>query len=370
MKNTTWMQLISIRGLKGRCHWCIWSEALNKFLSDWNACHSVIEAFEENDTTTDHKQNFLSIDRNFLVLSVRLYYAIWRCCWSIGDFFKSCHIIHSKAEVSYQCTRLKQQNWGKQPSIENVQLAMHKTNYSVYLISPLSNPIVGKIVAKSSTSFLSCLISSGVPCSKSAIKSFFLGPHLSLSDCAIWTALHRTQIRILWYLYPSPIYSLMRPSPFSFWYANQASKLGGSALQSILDSKKICFPAKGAVETDSQHKAQCMSETLWTWGFCIFWQEDAESLLWRYTMSRYLSTNRATCLKSFSVNPLEVRAGAPIRNPPGTKADLSPGTVFLLAAMWPNSKTLSTLLPSTPLGLKSTNTKWFSVPANPLYLNM
>jgi len=34
--------------------------------------------------------------------------------------------------------------------------------------------------------------------------------------------------------------------------------------------------------------------------------------------------------------------------PPGTKADTSPGTVFLFAAMWASSITRSTLEPSTP----------------------
>jgi len=41
-----------------------------------------------------------------------------------------------------------------------------------------------------------------------------------------------------------------------------------------------------------------------------------------------------------------MRNTLPIRIPPGTMADTSPGTVFLLAAMWTNSRTFSTLDPS------------------------
>ncbi len=39
-----------------------------------------------------------------------------------------------------------------------------------------------------------------------------------------------------------------------------------------------------------------------------------------------------------------------------------PGTVFLLVAMWAISRTRSTLLPSTPLGLRSSSSRWLSVP--------
>ena len=38
----------------------------------------------------------------------------------------------------------------------------------------------------------------------------------------------------------------------------------------------------------------------------------------------------------------------PILIPPGTMAETSPGTVFLLAAMWHSSITRSTLDPSMP----------------------
>lgn len=54
-------------------------------------------------------------------------------------------------------------------------------------------------------------------------------------------------------------------------------------------------------------------------------------------------TNSATCSKSFSTKPREVRAGEPMRMPPGTIALLSPGTVFLFSAMCASSSTRSTL---------------------------
>lgn len=52
----------------------------------------------------------------------------------------------------------------------------------------------------------------------------------------------------------------------------------------------------------------------------------------------------------------------PSRRPPGVSALLSPGQVFLLAVMEASSKTLSARAPSIPCGLKSTSTKWLSVP--------
>eukprot|EP00878_Enallax_costatus_P043497 GHUV01051501.1.p1 GENE.GHUV01051501.1~~GHUV01051501.1.p1 ORF type:complete len:130 (+),score=8.46 GHUV01051501.1:210-599(+) len=51
-----------------------------------------------------------------------------------------------------------------------------------------------------------------------------------------------------------------------------------------------------------------------------------------------LSTNSATLWKSFSTNPLLVSAGLPMRTPPGTMADTSPGTVFLLTGHSSNSR--------------------------------
>lgn len=43
-----------------------------------------------------------------------------------------------------------------------------------------------------------------------------------------------------------------------------------------------------------------------------------------------------------------VKSPIPMRIPPGTIADTSPGTVFLLAAIWTDSNTFSTLEPSIP----------------------
>lgn len=58
------------------------------------------------------------------------------------------------------------------------------------------------------------------------------------------------------------------------------------------------------------------------------------------------------------MNYLEVNAGVPRRIPPGTNADLSPGIVFLFAAIFASSNTLSTLAPSIFLDVfKSTSTK-------------
>mmetsp|Transcript_7177 Transcript_7177/g.12489 ORF Transcript_7177/g.12489 Transcript_7177/m.12489 type:complete len:210 (+) Transcript_7177:160-789(+) len=75
------------------------------------------------------------------------------------------------------------------------------------------------------------------------------------------------------------------------------------------------------------------------------------------------SKNSATFAKSSSVNPREVRAGAPIRIPPGVKAEVSPGIVFLFVAMQASSRTRSTRAPSIPRDdFRSTKTKWLSVP--------
>lgn len=58
----------------------------------------------------------------------------------------------------------------------------------------------------------------------------------------------------------------------------------------------------------------------------------------------------------------EVRAGVPRRRPPGRRALLSPGHVFLFTAMETSSRTFSALAPSVFIGRRSTNTKWLSVP--------
>mmetsp|Transcript_3532 Transcript_3532/g.8242 ORF Transcript_3532/g.8242 Transcript_3532/m.8242 type:complete len:264 (-) Transcript_3532:250-1041(-) len=81
-----------------------------------------------------------------------------------------------------------------------------------------------------------------------------------------------------------------------------------------------------------------------------------------FAISTPRSTNSATLTKSDSTKPRLVSAGAPMRRPPGTIADLSPGTVFLLLAMCASSSTRSTREPSTFLGRRSSSTRWFSVP--------
>mmetsp|Transcript_43101 Transcript_43101/g.105384 ORF Transcript_43101/g.105384 Transcript_43101/m.105384 type:complete len:227 (-) Transcript_43101:762-1442(-) len=77
-------------------------------------------------------------------------------------------------------------------------------------------------------------------------------------------------------------------------------------------------------------------------------------------MARSMKT--AIRSKSFSTRPRVVMAGAPTRRPWGTSALLSPGTVFLLQCRLASSMMRSALAPSTPLGLRSTSTKWLSVP--------
>lgn len=47
----------------------------------------------------------------------------------------------------------------------------------------------------------------------------------------------------------------------------------------------------------------------------------------------------ATRRKSASVKPRVVSAGEPMRTPPGTTADLSPGTLFLFSVMAAMSST-------------------------------
>ena len=54
-----------------------------------------------------------------------------------------------------------------------------------------------------------------------------------------------------------------------------------------------------------------------------------------------LSTKLATCLKSSSVNPLEVRAGAPMRTPPGIRADVSPAQSPIQSALMPFAITMN-----------------------------
>lgn len=52
----------------------------------------------------------------------------------------------------------------------------------------------------------------------------------------------------------------------------------------------------------------------------------------------------------------------PSLRPPGVRALLSPGQVFLLAVIDTSSSTLSARAPSMPLGRRSTRTRWLSVP--------
>uniref|UniRef100_A0A6B0U405 Putative secreted protein n=1 Tax=Ixodes ricinus TaxID=34613 RepID=A0A6B0U405_IXORI len=72
--------------------------------------------------------------------------------------------------------------------------------------------------------------------------------------------------------------------------------------------------------------------------------------------------NSATMAMSCSLSPLVVRAGVPSRMPPGLRALLSPGTVFLLQAMDMSSSTRSARDPLSPVGRRSTQTRWLSVP--------
>mmetsp|Transcript_18151 Transcript_18151/g.37422 ORF Transcript_18151/g.37422 Transcript_18151/m.37422 type:complete len:201 (-) Transcript_18151:879-1481(-) len=78
--------------------------------------------------------------------------------------------------------------------------------------------------------------------------------------------------------------------------------------------------------------------------------------------SRTSCKNSPICSKSSSHILRVVRAGAPMRTPPGVTADRSPGTQFLLRVMQTESQAFSYLDPVIPWGLRSHKTKWFSVP--------
>ena len=80
--------------------------------------------------------------------------------------------------------------------------------------------------------------------------------------------------------------------------------------------------------------------------------------------------NSETCTKSFSFKFLDVKAGDPILRPLGLSALLSPGQVFLFKAILISSKTFSARAPSIPLGRKSTNIKWLSVPPEIIIINV
>lgn len=70
---------------------------------------------------------------------------------------------------------------------------------------------------------------------------------------------------------------------------------------------------------------------------------------------------QATLLHLLTKNN-QIYRHVPSRSPPGVRALLSPGQVFLLAVMETSSRTLSARAPSIPRGLRSTKTRWLSVP--------
>lgn len=85
-------------------------------------------------------------------------------------------------------------------------------------------------------------------------------------------------------------------------------------------------------------------------------------LLIALTISTYRSTNFIISTKSASLAPRVVMAGAPILIPDGTKALLSPGTVFLLIVREISFAKASNRPPSVFLELRSTVKRWLSVP--------
>lgn len=66
------------------------------------------------------------------------------------------------------------------------------------------------------------------------------------------------------------------------------------------------------------------------------------------TKKRTLSTSSLCHVNLTAIGFKTERRIAPILMPPGTIAETSPGTVFLLAAMWTSSRTFSTRDPSIP----------------------
>ncbi|KAA6419642.1 MAG: hypothetical protein FRX49_10366 [Trebouxia sp. A1-2] len=83
--------------------------------------------------------------------------------------------------------------------------------------------------------------------------------------------------------------------------------------------------------------------------------ESSQLAILRIANRPHLSKKSAILTKSSCLKPLVVRAGVPMRTPPGMMADLSPGTLFLLRVMEARSRTLCALAPSTPDGLRSTS---------------
>mmetsp|Transcript_83674 Transcript_83674/g.215481 ORF Transcript_83674/g.215481 Transcript_83674/m.215481 type:complete len:254 (-) Transcript_83674:124-885(-) len=78
---------------------------------------------------------------------------------------------------------------------------------------------------------------------------------------------------------------------------------------------------------------------------------------------QHLSRNSAIFLKSSWPQPRVVIAGAPMRTPPGERAEASPCTALRFSEMDASSQTFSTLEPVKPCGLKSQSTRWLSVPS-------
>ena len=70
------------------------------------------------------------------------------------------------------------------------------------------------------------------------------------------------------------------------------------------------------------------------------------AVMMQRTGSADLSTKSATCLKSSSVKPREVRAGAPMRSPPGIRAEVSPAstTSVMVVSLRYEMQTVTALL--------------------------
>mmetsp|Transcript_128736 Transcript_128736/g.400535 ORF Transcript_128736/g.400535 Transcript_128736/m.400535 type:complete len:280 (-) Transcript_128736:452-1291(-) len=67
--------------------------------------------------------------------------------------------------------------------------------------------------------------------------------------------------------------------------------------------------------------------------------------------------------KSSVVQPLVVIAGAPMRTPPGERAEASPCTALRFREMEASSQTFSSFEPVRPWGRRSQRTRWLSVPS-------
>merc|ERR1719416_199014 len=74
------------------------------------------------------------------------------------------------------------------------------------------------------------------------------------------------------------------------------------------------------------------------------------------------SRKAAIFLKSSAVQPRVVIAGAPMRAPPGDRAEASPGTQLRFKVMEHTSQTFSILEPVRPCGRTSHRMRWLSVP--------